>query len=984
MKWFLLLLMLIPFRVWPVPYSIEYPEVLQKAGVKKARCLFKDSRGLLWIGTENGLFRFDGTHADRLKHEAGSPVTLPHNTINTITEDGGHHIWVGTLNGLAEIDAGTLACHVYRRARHNIPEDFDNKVFIDKTNHVWAGNSTGLYLLDRQKDTFRQVWGNAKNSSAAYVNCLTEWKNDWLVAGTFDGAFLVGKKNFSVTRIALPIAGLTVMRAMADGKGRLWLTTWGEGCLYSDSTGQHFRTLKWESPAPHTVSNVVSGITQAGGDLWLSTLRGVYKIPGYLNSAEPYHPGKTIDGDDLGLNALLADDDQDIWLAGASVSRFFLGQPLFETFVPHLAGVVQDIQPMQFDGQAAVAVSAMYERSGLSIFSLNGKLLYRQPEQASLDASAVMGVAADKFGRYWMATFAGIKMQERLLLPSVKINNILISHDTVWVSRYKDGIGLLDLSGKKLRSFYPNDGSGLKDELINRFFADSKGRLWVGANQNLYLFHPCTGKFSAYNFNEPTLAFTVHDLAELPGGKLVIASNAGLFIFDPVSGAHKKISSATVHEDDIQSVCADSRGDLWYITNDQLVYYQVKPGHFMIFGAEDGLHTADDLAWLKSFDGRRFYLAEKNRLVSFDIENVKQNEKPAGLYIHTLQVNDSTLKTFSADSRQIDLDYRQTKVTIGFGAVNFLKPEQNLFHYRLSGVDENWITSPEPQVSYSNLSPGRYTFTLAAQNAAGLWSKPLRLVLLITPPYWRTWWFEGLSALALLAIVLIAVRYVVQRNLREQILKLEKEQAIEKERNRIARDMHDDLGSGLTKIAILSEVAKSGKTGAPGPLDVISATSRELVDNLQDIIWLLNPKNDSLESLALYIRRFVNGLFEPAGIIPAFDFPDEPGELALSEEQRRTIFLLVKENCNNIVKHAAATTVTIKLRTEDGILFFSIRDNGRGFDPNLVSALSNGLRNMQNRVSQAGGTYAVFSAPGQGTEISLTLKSHFLAIGRQG
>lgn len=203
-----------------------------------------------------------------------------------------------------------------------------------------------------------------------------------------------------------------------------------------------------------------------------------------------------------------------------------------------------------------------------------------------------------------------------------------------------------------------------------------------------------------------------------------------------------------------------------------------------------------------------------------------------------------------------------------------------------------------------------------------------------------------------------------------------RKEAVGEERNRIARDMHDDLGSGLTKISILSEVAKTQllePDKARIPLEHISTSSRELVDNLQDIIWVLNPRDDSLESLSAYIREYALRFFEPLENDVAFDYPAEIGEVGLTEVQRRNVFLIVKETLNNIAKHARCRNVQISIGQDPGEIVISLRDDGIGFDPGQVRRFGNGLQNMKNRMQQIGGTYLLESAPGKGTLVRLTI-----------
>ncbi|HEY8781860.1 MAG TPA: two-component regulator propeller domain-containing protein [Mucilaginibacter sp.] len=974
---------------------IDYPGVLQKAGIKKARCIFKDSRGLIWIGTENGLYRYDGTNIDYISHQVNNYHTIPNNGIINITEDKHSNIWIGTMEGVACLDAYTLKCKVYNKALKNFNADFDNKVYADTDGKIWVGNSTGIYLLNEKTNVFNAVWNNLikGKASSSYVTCLTNWKNDTLVAGTFVDAVLINKKDFHFRRLHIAESDLTFTRLFVDRRQRIWMGTWGNGCIISDDRCKNFTVLKWERPPARQSANIVTAIIATNynhdQNLWVSTFQGVYKIPGYLNDAKKHTVQPVLADSDGPVNSMMADDDQYIWLAGFNVSRFFAGQRFFRPLSRQLNGVIENIQEINLSGNKYLALSGWYNPSGLLILDRQGRsVIYKQKKQTNPDGGNISGVAVDKYNRLWVSSFAGIKIlnnkfRHRPVFPklnikndrltSVKTNNIQINHDTVWISCYKRGVDLFDLNFHKLKTFLKNDGSGLKDDLIQRIFTDSKGNIWLCGNSYLYRYVAAESRFISYNLSGENSLFSVNDIAELPGHELLIASDAGLFRFDPVSKKHSEIYTPLLTRDlGVQSVTVDAWGDIWYITKEHLVYYRTKTKQFTLFGQEDGLTTRNDLYWLRTFDGKKFYLAEYDKLVAFSPKETKMTLKPVGLYFHSIQVNDSALSSIPGTGNKLNLTYKQSRVLIEFGAINYIKPEQNLYAFRLSGVDDKWIFTTHNYASYSNLIPGAYIFNLKAQNVSGLWSRPITLTMIIHPPYWATWWFRLISLVLVSSLLLAAVRYVLQRNLREKILKLEKEQAIEIERNRIARDMHDDLGSGLTKIAILSEVTKAhikNQQPATANLDVISTASRELVDSLQDIIWVLNPKNDSVESLVLYLKEYAESFFELTPVSLQFVYDYETGDTSLSEEKRRNIFLVVKECCNNILKHAGATNVDIGINVQDGLLVIDIADNGKGFEAASISRFSNGLQNMKNRVQQIGGEFNLISVPERGTRI---------------
>lgn len=972
----------------------DYPQPLQKAGVKKVRCIFKDSRNFIWIGTENGLYRYDGTNVDLLQHDPGNPHTLPDNVVVAITEDRQGQIWAGTLQGAVRMDPWSFSCKVFNRRAHNLEQDFDIKVFVDGKGLIWAYGSGGLDLFDQRTGQFRKAWEVPKNdrSGVGYVNRITDWKKDTLVMGTFDGVVLVDKRNFGIRRL-LQGSHITVTRVFTAADGRLWAGTWGFGCFVSDKQCRRFDNLKFETGKsaglPNVITDIIATAYDRGQVIWLSTLTGVYKLSDCM-------------GDDLNINritiknvrtgsigAIMADDDQYIWEGGDLVSRFFAGRFFFTPVPIAYSGAVQDIQPVMVNGKQAIATLSWYANSGFVVSDFSGQTIYKQPASAP-DEANVGAIAQDKYKRLWISSLAGVKIIDQSCKPvynldkplnasdkltSTKTNHLVINHDTVWVACYKRSVDLYDLSFHKIKTFTPGDGSGLMDDYIQRFFTDKRGHVWLMGNNKLYEYLAPGGKFKMLNLNKDSTAFSVDDMTTLPNGDLLIASQSGLFRLNPSSYAFTRISSPLAGDNRIGAVSVDGNGDIWFINSEHLVWYQVKTHHFTLFGQEDGLRPGAELQLLRMIDAKHCYLAANGQIVSFTPGSRANPVSPVNLYFHDILVNDSTLARSRFDSTR-KLKFNENRLTIGFGAINYVKPEQNLYAYQLIGVDDRWVYTSRNFASYANLAPGSYTLKLKAANYAGVWSKPITMTIVVRPPFWATWWFRLISIVLIGSLLFVAVRYVLQRNLREKILKLEKEQAIEKERNRIARDMHDDLGSGLTKIAILSEVAKT-QMASPGHasanLDVISAASRELVDNLQDIIWVLNPKNDSLSSLILYIREYTESFFEPAGIDYEFNTDNIARRITLSEEQRRNIFLAVKEICNNILKHAACSKVCIDLRLKQSSIIIRIEDNGNGFEPKEIRNFSNGLQNIRNRMDQINAVCLIESVKNEGTTVELSI-----------
>ncbi|HEY3915855.1 MAG TPA: triple tyrosine motif-containing protein, partial [Verrucomicrobiae bacterium] len=313
-----------------------------------------------------------------------------------------------------------------------------------------------------------------------------------------------------------------------------------------------------------------------------------------------------------------------------------------------------------------------------------------------------------------------------------------------------------------------------------------------------------------------------------------------------------------------------------------------------------------------------------------------------------------------------------------YTALSLSAPEKNRFAYKLEGVDREWIDAGSRRTAYYyNIYPGQYRFHVIACNNDGIWNETgavLGFVLL--PHFWQTWWFFSLVLLVGVGSVGGTVRYISWRRLRQKLALLELQHSLEKDRARIARDIHDDLGATLTQITLLSELTQR-ESSQPAQVTrhaaQISQTARELVQAMDEIVWAVNPRNDNLPRVAGYIFQYAEKLFSGTALRCRFDSPDDLPEQNLNAETRHHLFLTVKEALNNVARHAHATEVWLRLKVGDGELQISIEDNGRGLTTDSTRQFGNGLDNMKKRMEEIGGVFAISGTPGVGTTIQLRL-----------
>jgi len=368
-------------------------------------------------------------------------------------------------------------------------------------------------------------------------------------------------------------------------------------------------------------------------------------------------------------------------------------------------------------------------------------------------------------------------------------------------------------------------------------------------------------------------------------------------------------------------------------------------------------------------------------LVSVHPRDVGQNALPPPVVIEKMTVDGRLSGEPPAADGRLKIASGRHRLEFQYTGLSFAAPERVCFQHLLEGLDSSWIdTGPQRTAVYDYLPPGDYTFRVIACNNDGVWSpQGASLALTILPYFWQTSWFRFWGMAVLLTLAGGSSWYGTRRRMTRKLERLERQRALERERTRIARDIHDDLGASLTRINLLSQSARLGMGDIPQHLqhlDQIATTARQLTRALDEIVWAVDPKHDTLDSLASYLAMLVHDLFNDAGIRCRLNFPPRLPVWPVSAEFRHNLFLAFKEALHNVLKHSRATEVGISLALEATVLKIIIRDNGTGFDPAQTASSGrrhNGLTNMQNRLAEIGGSYEVQTAAGQGTCVTFVL-----------
>lgn len=565
-----------------------------------------------------------------------------------------------------------------------------------------------------------------------------------------------------------------------------------------------------------------------------------------------------------------------------------------------------------------------------------------------------------------------------------------------WLGQTANGLFSLDPVTGKVRRIHINDKpNSLSTNSLNVFAEDSRGIIYMnGGDGGFITFNPDSETFKIYRHDPKNLTSVSNDNdhvfleAKNAQGQSLIwfgTFGGGINVFNPVTGKFKAFTTKEgLAHNSVSSLIADKNGNYWAGTFGGISCFRLPddpfdPGckiKFRNYDMGDGL-PSNQVNWSSAFcdtDGTLYFGTRGQGLFYFHPDSLKDNDFVPPVYITELRLKNELVNVHDSNgvlkfpvefTKQIKLTYKQNIISFSFAALNYIHAEKNQYAYMLEGYDKGWVYTDASKrfASYTNLDPGHYTFKVKGSNNDGKWNEtPAEIKITITPPFWQTTWFAILVAFAVVGIAYAFYRYRVG-----QILLLQRI------RNKIASDLHDDIGSTLNSISVYSEVAKKDPTRKDFALNMIGESSRKIIDSMSDIVWSINPENDSFDKIIFRMRSLAYNLLKAKKIECSFKTDESLNSLTLSMQTRRNFYLIFKEVLNNLVKYSQASRANVMLLHENRQVILVVRDNGVGFD---VSAKynGNGLNNIRRRANEINAQLNIESATGAGTTIELNLK----------
>lgn len=981
----------------PVHTGLHYFSTSNGLSNNHIRAIVQDQRGFLWLATDEGLNRYDGTAFTAFFHKRNDNHSLPSNNVGDMALLPGNRLLLATNDGLCLFNTITHQGHTFHEKDFPKLYSFNNDfqfVRYDGQHHVWAASHTMLYLFDDSLHLMKK-WKNPLIKTRPYVYAEAPF------------TYPDGKPGFLLNRIPYKFNPQTrdlerdslLQKAINDHSDVDFIAgnQYGIWWLYSNrDTLFHLDNKKTIHAYPCFIPGAGKRrlsflATRKDSILWCGDNCG-YLIGFNMNKnkflPDYFHFDNAPSiGTWVFTTSMLWDREQNLWMGTVN------GLYKYNAGKRHLQ--ILDTGFYFKNAPVKTADVTSFLKTGESYWvGTYGSGLYRINPVKKISRHFHFHFNYKETGRNWIWH----------IFPLTK--------DTLWLST-QDGLMWFN---KKNYNYGMVRGHGLPSFIdtftVMTMFKDSHDFLWMGMSNGhgLIRYDQKTKQTFIYKKSDIPIP-DVSCITEDENGDLWMAFmfGGGIIHWHRKTGQFSVIrahSNSVFNDDKIYTIYADKQGSVWFSAGaDGLGQYQIATDSIRIYGRAEGLCSQlinsitgyKNHLWIATsnglskfnrttkqfknytavdgFPGNYFvyvdcredtvYACGSLSMTKFRDGELVSNPYPPSVYITGMQVENRPV--FFQAGKKIRIKYNQNYVRFDYSGINYVHGTQNQYAYKLDGAGSGWVNAGHNRYAvYAGLAPGTYTFRVKAANSAGLWSKNTALcTFVVVPPFWKTTWFLLAVFLLIFGLIYFFYRYRLRSVMRLQGI-----------RDRIASDLHDDMGASLSNINILSTMAlqKQRKTGTllNKMLENIREDAQQMSEAIDDIVWMVNPKNDSPEKILARIRYYASELFEAKNIKYEIYFPLEADRIKLSMEKRRELFLILKEAVNNLVKHSGCTKAVLRIETEGNRLRVQLSDNGKGFDVEKEFE-GNGLKNICRRAKSIGGKIEIVSECGKGSCLTLVL-----------
>lgn len=947
---------------------------------------------------------------------------LPANSVTGAAQTPDGRLWVATHSGLATFDGIR-----FRTIALPIPAGRLNPLIRcltqDRANRIWLALEGGIVICVEPSANSTRVF-TSSDGLALFRPCS--------IVADKNGAVWISYSDGSVCRIAEGkvtrltardgLAGVGLCNLASDNGGNIWFIKAGQCGVFEESVAKPLFA------APAGVAKLA--MAHAGG-IWICGNGRLLRAKSSTNP--PVDLGKIpVTASGIEPTALLEDRSGAVWIGTTGGGLFRFEDNLFQS----ISTSQTDILDLAEDREGNIWAGT----DGGGLNRVRQRTLELQASDQGLPGPSLRSICEDGMGTMWAVAQNGelirhVNQRWQKVAGSQgrpETRAMCVSSDGqkgVWVGTYHAGLQHWD--GSHWTVLGRNDGLG--GEVVRGLLLDSRGDLWLAIEGNTCVQRLRQGKFQT--FEQPANSRPVRALAEDTRGNVWFGTLSGLLLRaegdqlinetalslpsrNPIRcllptddgslwigyagaglGRIKDKSFAHVGEKEglpdtyINAIASDHGGSFWFATDRGI--FQVRRKELeavadglaaqvraVVYGRDEALQNLQANygyapGSARSRDGR-IWFPMRTGLAVIHPDRVVPRRMPPTVTVEATLVDGHAMKLKAGEPLRLQPQHR--RIDIEYTAFSFIAPESMEFRHRLEGWEDDWTGGgTERHASYSRLPAGQYTFRVTARPRVGEWTaNDASLVFVVEPFLWQRWWFRVAALLAFTCAVIGVVRYVSFRRLRLKVASLEQETALQRDRARIAHDLHDDLGANLTQIALLSELAQHDfavPEKARGHIDHIFKTARALTRSLDEIVWAVNPKNDSLDRYVAHLCTYAPEYLRSAGVRCRLDVPADVPPIVLPADVRHHLHLAVKEALHNVAKHAGAQVVRLQLSLEARGVRVMITDDGRGID-DAAKGDRDGLRNLAGRMSEIGGRFERQSAPGHGTTLLFTVPLH--------
>jgi signal transduction histidine kinase len=963
--------------------------------------IIQDSRGFIWVGTSEGLSRFDGASFKNYFASRDSTLSFPLNNISNLLEYKPGHLIFSSGGRLWCMN--TITSSFYKPPSIFADKHIANFEQMPGNNLLFTAEGTA-YITNTDLALIKKIVSPFNPSTFHEVNASFITGDSLLFSNNREFAFYkIGSDQFTPfvpdTRLN-ENQKITAFEGYDKKSGSLYFSNYWAGLLQYDINGRtlHRYSTQNVTGSKLTTDAILAILSFNDSTLYIGTGNGINILHQKTGVIESFFHEPGQDNSPVG-NTILCfykDREGNIWTGTTGgLSRINNTNRIISTIT----------QPNNF----AMAAECYKISKG------DGDFLYTS--------------------MYGLGTYRINKTENSISLVDNKAVQLAWSNMLIHDRLYMAGGGskkfaIQDLTLQKIIPVTFLDSYSKNAELVTLLYSDSHGDEWFSINQgggllrkpaNTNTIEHYNRKSSPPSFSLPYLVNATEDkqgnswfsvnkshlllkwdyakksfkeisLDTIPGTKGSIMSGVsylysgqtdtlwvsyeamGLTAYDVVQN---KARFLTIEDglptNYIFSIIADNKKRIWMGTPRGLVCYLPAEKKFITFKKENGLPADKFTNGAIYFDeqANELWLNSDNLLLRVNPDELlARNNRVISIYMDEIIMNGNKIDPASTPA----LKHNENNFQFQFTAADMSSGKELEFAYQLQGADADWIYSGDKRSAiYSSLNPGDYKFNVRSKRKGDTEWTTIKepFVFTIATPWWQAWWFKAGIALGAIGLLVAAIRFYYTRRLQKQKMELEKQQAVEKERTRIATDMHDDFGASLSRIKFLSEKMQLQKTDTEKlneDLGKISAYSDEMAEKMGEIVWALNQRYDSSGDLVSFCRSYASEYLEDKNIKLNFE-SSETADIKINGEIRRNIFLVIKESLHNIVKHAKATSVLLRINI-DRELHVIIHDNGQGFDQTATRPFANGIENMKKRVEEIGGRFSLDSSNGTRIEIN--------------